>query len=248
MNPGGFADLHQHVLWGLDDGPGTAEQMYALLEQSAAEGIRLVYATTHADPQRRPFDLALYRARLGEANAYCEKKGLDLHILPGCEIKYSASVPDRLAAGRLLPLGASRHVLVEFAPDVSLYEICEAADSLYRAGYLPVLAHVERYRCLRQCSFPEKAMNLREEYGLFYQMNCAAAVHPHGLMERRFVHRMLTAQAIDVIATDAHDTVLHPAKMREAYRTISHLCGEDYAKCLTEFGWQLVCIEVGEEA
>ncbi|MDI9520805.1 MAG: hypothetical protein QM308_06615 [Bacillota bacterium] len=246
MKPGGFADLHQHVLWGLDDGPGTAEQMHALLEQNAAEGICLVYATSHADPQRRPFDLTLYQERLEEARVYCEKKGLDLRILPGSEIRYRGSVPDRLAAGNLLPLGASRHVLIEFDPDVSLFEIQEAADSLYRAGYLPVLAHVERYRCLRH--FPQKAMDLREEYGMLFQMNCDAITHLRNLMERRFVRRMLTAQAIDVIATDAHDAVRYPAQMREAYRTVAQLYGEDYAKHLTEFGWRLLRAEEGQQA
>jgi protein-tyrosine phosphatase len=239
VTPEGFADLHQHVLWGLDDGPGTAEQMHALLEQNAAEGIRLVYATPHADLRRRAFDLVLYRARLEEARAYCENKGLDLRILPGCEIQYYASVPDRLAAGSLLPLGASHHVLIEFIPDVSLFEIREAADSLYRAGYPPVLAHVERYRSLRRS--PEKAMNLRAEYGLIYQMSCAAIARPRGLTEQRFVRRMLTAQAIDVIATDAHDAVRYPARMREAYRTVCDLCGEAYAKRLTNFGWRIAC-------
>ena len=137
--------------------------------------------------------------RLEEARAYCENKGLDLRILPGCEIQYYASVPDRLAAGSLLPLGASHHVLIEFIPDVSLFEIREAADSLYRAGYPPVLAHVERYRSLRRS--PEKAMSLRAEYGLIYQMSCAAIARPRG--RRNSACARMLAQAIDVIATDA---------------------------------------------
>lgn len=234
---GGFADIHQHVLWGMDDGPGTEEQMHALLEQNSAEGIQLVYATTHANPQHCPFDLALYLERLGEANAYCENKGLDLCILPGSEIRYNASVPDKLMAGSLLPLDNSRHVLIEFARDISFFEIHKATDSLYRAGYLPVLAHVERYRCLRRDS--GKARELREEYGLLFQMNCATVTHPRGMIERHFVHRMLAARAIDVIATDAHDAVSHPARIQEAYRTIAYQFGEDYAQYLVDFGWRL---------
>ena len=34
MREEGFSDLHQHVLWGLDDGPQTPEQMRALLAQN----------------------------------------------------------------------------------------------------------------------------------------------------------------------------------------------------------------------
>ena len=58
MKSEGFADLHQHVLWGLDDGPQTSEQMRVLLRQDVEEGIQLVFATAHAYPKLRAFDLA----------------------------------------------------------------------------------------------------------------------------------------------------------------------------------------------
>ena len=240
MKPKGFADLHQHVLWGLDDGPQTPEQMRALLEQNVQEGIRLVFATAHAYPKLRAFDLALYRERLCEANACCESEDWPLRVLPGCEIRYCSSVPDLLAAGRLPTLGDSRRVLIEFDSDVSPVEIAEAADRLYRAGYSPVLAHVERCRCLLHSA--ERALEMREEYGLIYQMNCETVLHPHGLREKRFVQRMLKERAIDAIATDAHYALRRPARMREAYQKIAGEQG-GYAKQLVSLGWQIA----GEE-
>ena len=137
MREEGFSDLHQHVLWGLDDGPQTSEQMRALLRQDVEEGIQLVFATAHAYPKLRAFDLALYRERLAEANACCESECWPLRVVPGCEIHYCSAVPDHLSAGRLPTLGYSHHALIEFAPDVSPAEIEEAADRLYRTGYTP---------------------------------------------------------------------------------------------------------------
>ena len=237
MREEGFSDLHQHVLWGLDDGPQTPEQMRALLRQDVEEGIQLVFATAHAYPKLCPFNLSLYRERLAEANAYCESKGWPLRILPGCEIHYCPAVPDHLSADRLPTLGNSRHVLIEFAPDVSLSQIGEAADSLYRAGFQPVLAHVERYRCLVRS--PRRAMEAREEYGLIFQMNCETVLHPRGFRERRFVSWLLKAQTIDAIATDAHDTALRPVRMREAYQQLVLQYGIRYAGWLVRFGRQL---------
>ena len=237
MSPEGFADLHQHVLWGLDDGPQTPEQMRALLAQDVREGIRLVFATAHAYPRLRAFDLALYRARLCEANAFCESEGWPLRVLPGCEIHYCPAVPDHLAAGRLPALGDSRRALIEFDSGVSPAEIAEAADRLYRAGYPPVLAHVERCRCLLRS--PERALEMREEYGLIYQMNCETVLHPRGFRERRFVRRMLKARGIDAIATDAHDALRRPARMREAYQKIAGEQGCGYAQRLVSLGWQI---------
>ena len=241
MKSEGFADLQQHVLWGLDDGPQTSEQMRVLLRQDVEEGIQLVFATAHAYPKLRAFDLALYWERLAEANACCESEGWPLRVVPGCEIHYCPAVPDHLSAGRLPTLGHSRHTLIEFAPDVSPAEIGEAADRLYRTGYPPVLAHVERYQRL-VCS-PERAMDMREEYGLLYQMNSETVLQPRGFREKRFVKRMLASCAIDAIATDAHDAIHRPARMKAAYQKIAKEQGMDYAERVVSLGLKLM----GEE-
>lgn len=238
MKADGFSDLHQHVLWGIDDGPRTPEQMQALLRQDMEEGIRLVYATSHAYPQERAFNYALYRERLREANAYCKSQGWPLHVLPGCEIHYCPAVADHLAAGKLPTLGNSRRALIEFNTNVSASEIGEAANKLYCSGHPPVLAHVERYRSL--LLFPERAIEMREEYGLLYQMNCETVVQPRGFIERRFVRKMLEECAVDAIATDAHDVVNRPAHMKNAYRKIAREYGKDYAQQLVCMGWMLM--------
>lgn len=233
----GFADLHQHVLWGLDDGPQSPQEMHSLLRAAAEDGIGLIAATAHADPAARPFPLSLYYQRLAEANAYCQEKGLPLRLVSGCEILYCNSVPDLLTAGKLPALGNSRHVLIEFDHNAALSQISEAADSLYRAGFQPVLAHVERYRCLVRS--PRRAMEAREEYGLIYQMNCETVLRPAGLWKRRFAEKLLNARAIDAIATDAHDTALRPVRMREAYQQLVLQYGVRYAGRLVRFGRQL---------
>lgn len=233
-----FSDLHQHVLWGMDDGPRDAEAMHALLRQAEASGISLIAATAHAYPERRRFPMEQYRQRLAEAQAYCQTEGLSLQLISGSEIRYCDRVPDLLAAGQLPALGKSRHVLIEFEGDVSLEQIGEASDRLYQAGYRPVLAHVERYRALVR--FPRRGIWAREEYGLLYQMNCDTVLSPRGFFARRFVGAMLEAQAIDLIATDAHDAVRRPVRMREAFERLSSEYGEAYAQRLTQLGWELL--------
>ncbi len=234
----GFADLHQHVLWGVDDGPQSAEEMRALLERDAAEGIGLVAATAHAYPRTQPFDLALYRERLAEANEYCRARGLPLAVVAGCEIHDAERVPDLLAAGKLPALGDSRCALIEFREDASLDEVGATAGRLYTAGFVPVVAHAERIRCLARR--PERAIEAREEYGVILQVNCDTVLAPRGFFERRFVARMLRAEAVDLIATDAHGASRRPPRMREAMAAVRQRCGEDYARRLEERAWRLL--------
>ena len=226
----GFTDLHQHVLWGMDDGPKTAKQMYAMLELAVEDGVERIAATSHAYPKTRPFDLSLYRSRLDEANAYCAQRGWPLRLIEGCEIHYCDSVPDLLVAGKLPTLGGSNYALIEFNEDAEPRQIGLASDRLFRVGFRPVIAHVER--CRKLIRSPKRAMELREEYGLIYQMNCEAVLLPFDFLERRFVRRMLREQAIDLIASDAHDTRNRPTCMRETYQELCAEYGRSYARSL----------------
>ena len=240
MKKRAFADLHQHLLWGLDDGPDTPKRMHALLRQNARQGVAVICATVHADPRRSPVDWALYQKRLAAANAYCAKHHLPIQILPGSEVRYRDAAPDLLADGKLLPLGNSRYVLIEFPEGIDLASIEGAADSLYRAGYRPILAHVER--CRRLIRSPKRAMALREEYGILYQMNCNTVLRPRGLRTRYFVWRMLRERAIDLIASDAHDADARPVQMRAAYKCIAERYGTAYARRLMCGGGSLLGI------
>lgn len=233
----GFADIHQHVLWGLDDGAQTQRVMQDMLRQDAAEGIWLVAATTHADLQH-PFDLMRYRARLAEANGFCRQENLPLQVVQGSEILYTDGVPDRLTAGHLLTLGGTRNVLIEFLPDVDIEDIGSAADALYCAGFHPVVAHIERYRCLTRSA--KTAMQLREDYGLRYQVNCRTVTASRGWRIRRFVRKMFENRAVDVIADDAHNTSSRPVQMRQAMADIAAQYGQEYADALTDSAFRLL--------
>lgn len=233
MNGSGFTDLHHHVLWGVDDGPKMPEQMVAMLELAVRNNVVQIAATSHAYPKYEPFDLAKYQERLAEANLYCCQQGWELRLISGCEIHYCSSVPDMLIAGKLPTLGGTRMVLIEFDIGVTVEQIMQAASSLYRVGYQPIVAHVERYRCMVRSA--RQAMDIREDCGLFLQMNCETVLHPRGFWEKRFVRSMLEAQAIDLVASDAHDTSTRPVLMQNAYCLLAEKYGSAYAHRLTHF-------------
>ncbi len=232
-----FADLHHHVLWGMDDGPKTPGEMHAQLRAAHDDGIALIAATCHAAPAIQPFNLALYQQRLQEANEICRSEGWALQVVQGCEIRYCQRVPDLLQAGLLPTLGGTRYVLLEFAGEASQHSIARAADGLYRRGYWPVIAHVERCRSLVRS--PKKAIALREELGLIYQVDCDAVLAPGGIWRQRFMRWMIQEQAIDLLCTDAHDTAERSVRMSEAFRCIEQQ-DTALARKLLETPWRIM--------
>lgn len=212
----GFIDLHQHVLWGLDDGPRTPEEMHNLLRADAKDGIRMIAATSHALPGIRPFDLDLYDARLREAQAYCDVNQLPIRLICGAEIRYTSSAVSMLLDKRIPTLGDSEYVLVEFWHSVDRKTFAQAIDSLFRNGFIPVVAHVERYALFyTEMNF---VLSLKSDYEVYYQVNCDFLLQNLNFFMRLRRQQMLKRGIFDMISTDAHNTITRPPRMNEVYK------------------------------
>lgn len=229
----GLSDIHQHLLWGLDDGPETPEGMHAMLEEAHAQQIRRIAATPHADPGFRPFDQFLYRDRLDEAQDYCRAKGWDMKLMPGAEISWTYQTVMALRKRALPTLNDTDYVLIELWRDISWQEVRSAVQELLYAGFTPVLAHVERYRCF--VWQPEKALKLKEELPVYYQVNAASVLDCGGPVFKRFIRRMLAERGIDAIASDAHGNAIRPQRLAESHQALTQICGAEYADALVNF-------------
>ena len=121
----------------------------------------------------------------------------------GAEILYTSALRNVIRDHALPTLGGSRHVLVEFVPDITWHEILSAVALLTEYGYRPVIAHVERYRCL--IGHTGKLRRLKSTGDILYQINCASILKPDSLWQRYGIDRMLRKQMVDVVASDAHN-------------------------------------------
>lgn len=229
-----MTDIHQHLLWGLDDGAGTADIMGAMLNEACKQGISTVVATPHAAPGMRPFDMGLYRERLDQAQSFCRMQKLDVKVVPGAEVAWTYYTAPALHQGRIPTLGGTDYVLLELWRDISWQAARNAVGQLTRAGYCPVLAHAERY--LAFLLSPKAAMRFRNETGALLQINANTLLHPRGYLERRFIQRLLSEGAIDAVATDAHDCEKRPVNLHDAYVWLCKNTDKAYAQDLTSFG------------
>lgn len=226
-----LTDIHQHLLWGLDDGPKDAQGMADMLLQAHQQGIGKVVATVHACPGFKPFDAGLYRERLAEAQWCSQANDLGVEVIPGAEVAWTYHTMTALQHKTVPTLGNTDYVLLELWRDISLAEARNAVKSLTRAGYCPVLAHVERYRCFRW--WPHTALKFRAETGALFQLNAGTLLNPSGPVERNFVRVMLRSQGLDAIATDAHGTPERPVNLQAAYQYLLENAGEACAQALT---------------
>lgn len=146
----GFTDYHAHFVYGVDDGAQTREEMYAMLDAAAADGVRHLFATSHSTPGMERFPQEIYDRHLALARAYCTQKGYDLKLEHGSELLYTPATGYAAVQRQLLTLGDTGWVLLEFVPNITAKELETALQEITGAGYRILVAHIERYPCLAQ--------------------------------------------------------------------------------------------------
>lgn len=227
----GFCDIHHHLIWGVDhDGPRTMQESMDMALAAVQDGISDIITTPHVMPGIRPFDEGRYRDHLSQLQYWCHAQGLPLRLHTGAEIFYTPLTLQHLNQGRVPTLHTTRHVLVEFDPATEFRQLQRALVELASSGYLPILAHAERYPAL--VWHQGAVRRLREKGALALQINCSSIIRPKGFVQGRWIKAMLLAQAVDYVASDAHNRNSRPVQMRRAYQTLSKACAPKYLQRL----------------
>lgn len=218
-----FADIHTHILAGVDDGSENDEQMYRLLKALYDDGIRKICCTPHYHPGyygNNSEDVLRCFLRLEN---YIHTKGIDMQVFLGNELHYSPGCLDWVEKGCCRTLNGTRYLLVDFDIREEFNTIESAARAFLNEGYIPVLAHVERYPCMgRKISLIEKLHSM----GAVIQINASSILRKR---KQLLVKRLLRYEEVDVIASDTHNLETRPPLIREAYQEISFKYGKKYA-------------------
>lgn len=193
----GIIDIHAHVLPGVDDGARDMEEACSLLGAAAAQGVTGVIATPHYSGKERLEELQKTAETLQGA---VRKIYPDFCVYVGMENYGHEELPERLKEGRALTLAGSRYVLVEYSTGAAYRTIIEGMRKLSFGGYEPVLAHMERYQCLRD----EKKLSDLAGSGYWLQMNYESLEGAWFSRETRWCRRQVEQGRIALLGTDMH--------------------------------------------
>lgn len=206
-------DIHCHVLPELDDGSSAFQESIRMLKLAHRQGIQAVVATPHCSHQFRQEDPERIRnlCRRLEAAAKAEVDP-GFRIYPGEEIFYSQETLEMLKKNRLLTMGESRYILIEFMPNVPYSLIYRAVRELTQERYHPILAHIERYGVLREKGRVEELI----QAGAYMQMNYRRIGGKWYDETARWCRKMLKNGSVHFLATDMHNTKSRRPQTQEA--------------------------------
>ena len=207
------ADIHSHLVPGVDDGSKDAEMSRALLRQAAGEGIRVMIITPHNYPGRSEGKIPLIKERFELLKELARTESPDILLYLGNEVFYRDSIVEDLKAEKALSLAGTDYVLTEFHPDERRERVLAGVRRVTEGGYRPVIAHVERIASLDR---DEAALMELRDMGALLQVNTETLTG--GLFDRRSKWWQKTAAAgvIQFLGSDAHDPVRRPVRMKDA--------------------------------
>lgn len=219
-------DIHSHVLWGVDDGPETAEESLALLRAAADSGTEQIVATPHASPEFQ-YDGPRVRERFVALQEQCDGR-IRLHL--GCDFHLSFdNIQDALANPRKYTIAGGPYLLVEFS-DLAIFNTSERdLGRLIEAGMIPIITHPERNPLLRQ----RKPLLARwVEQGVRIQVTAAAYLGRFGRKANAFADELTGDGLVHFVASDAHHVRSRPPGLADARDYISRKWGADIAERL----------------
>lgn len=194
-------DLHNHVLFGLDDGCRTLEESAELSRAARAAGHHGFVATPHIRLGMFENTIDGIRRRRDETRPIVEAAGLELFL--GAEYYFDEQV---LAAARgksLLTLGeSSRFVLTEF-PQMQLpLRVADVLFEIRLAGYVPVIAHPERCRAIQKDV--AGGLEMLRQAGALLQLDLGSLIGHYGPAPRQASIEIVKRGGYHVAAFDLH--------------------------------------------
>lgn len=200
-----YTDIHCHILPGVDDGAKDMEETLAMLCKAKEQGIQTLIATPHYAAGKKKVSPERLEEIRQQVQQRAEQEGIDVEILLGSELYYSKDICQRLEEKKALTMAGTRYVLVEFSPNETYTEVYQGLHELVQGGYIPILAHMERYRCLHK----EKA-KIREliELGAYMQMNVES-------LRSRYCKKLVKDGLIHFFGSDSHHVKHRPPRMQD---------------------------------
>ncbi|QHL88662.1 capsular biosynthesis protein [Nibribacter ruber] len=196
-------DMHSHLLPGIDDGSSCVEDSLQMMEKLQALGFKKLCMTPHVMGDFFKNTPEGIREKLQELSQAAQTAGLTLELSCAAEYYLDEWFMAKLEEGQeLLSFGGDRkYLLLETSYINEPAHLKQAIFSLKAAGFMPVLAHPERYTYFY--GRLEELLSLRE-LGVLFQINTNSINGYYSKGARMVAEQLIKRGAVEFLGTDTH--------------------------------------------
>ncbi len=220
-------DMHTHILFGVDDGAKTIDDSLALINEEIKKGVNKIILTPHY--KRRYSDTGTDKVteNFKILKNYAVEENLKVELYLGCEVYLDFKYYDIIWNEPIITLAGSDYILIEFSMTDTPNNIPEICYEARLKGYIPIIAHVERYDVLYENS--QLIKDILNE-GAYFQINASAVISKEDRESRKFVNYLLKNELVSFIASDVHNQASRAFYLDEAYSAVNKICSHSYAE------------------
>ena len=195
-------DIHSHIMYGIDDGASTKEESLSILKKAYDEGITDIVLTPHyINKSKYDCNNKKKQKILNELKKELKKDNIGINLYLGNEVMIDRDIITLIKKDEVATINKSKYILVEFPMNSEEKDSINIMFELIRKGYLPILAHPERYSYVRK--HPEK-IDKYIEMGVLLQGNYLSLFGKYGKEAKKFLKKLLKQRKITILASDIH--------------------------------------------
>ena len=222
-----ICDMHSHIVPFVDDGSINFEMSLKLLRSAQRQGVRKIVCSSHSWGNIRE-----YYNQFKILRCKAKSNGIKIELYSGCEIycdiNFINDIIDSLEMQELPTINNTNCVLLEFNSNVDLREMVMCIGKINKYGYIPIIAHVERYKNLRE--YKSIAQALVEQKVCLFQVNAYSLYDETDTSIKNFARWTLSNKLVSFVGSDAHQTGHRPYMIEDGIRYIYDNCDLEYAE------------------
>lgn len=197
---GNFVDIHSHVLPGIDDGARNITKSTELVLSLQKLGVSQIITSPHIKHYVWENSPEIIASKLQETQKALEENKIKMPLQAAAEYFIDSWFENHFKEEKLLTL-KDKYVLVEMSYQNAPLNIYKTIFEIQLAGYIPVLAHPERYVFYHNAfSEYEKLKNA----GCIFQLNLLSTVDYYGSKIGKIADELLAKGMYTFCGTDVH--------------------------------------------
>jgi len=230
-------DIHNHIIWDVDDGAKSLEESIEMAKIAEEDGIHKIIATPHYMEDSYCAKKEEIQFKINVLNESIKKEKINIEILEGHEVFLTVDIIDKIQENEVMTLNNSKYILIEF----SLMNIPQNAEkiinNIMKQGYRPIIAHPERINSV--VSNPDSIIPFIE-MGCLTQITSGSILGLFGSKIKKTAEEMIVKNMAYIIASDGHNTKVRKPKISKAYKRITELTDDENVKEMKKRTLQII--------
>jgi len=195
-------DLHSHLIPGIDDGSTGMEESLDLLKGMEALGYEKVITTPHIMVDTYKNTPKIIKDGLDTLRKCAKTEGIGIQIEAAAEYYLDEGFYDHLHSDDVMNI-QGKYLLFETSYVSKPLQLEEMIFEIGTAGYIPLMAHPERYRYIKD---PLKEYSRLKELGVMFQVNLNSFGGHYGKDAKKKADFLSSEGMIDFLGSDIHHT------------------------------------------